>query len=103
MASATISSNSVAAAARSGSRASSSVRRTSRSNSGSLMSWSPLSATVAHAVSRNRARPPAVQRSRPSAPDSDGGLTATTSRPTTDTAMNADRTGPRRISLTAQD
>ena len=100
MASATSSSNSVASRASSGWRASCSLRRTTRSNSLSLIPVSPIRVTVAHAVSSTRASAATSSDTSSSAPDSEGGLSRNSVTPTMNADAAAALSGARSASLT---
>ena len=97
MASATSSSNSVTSSAVRGFSASSSLRCTSASNSRSDIDCRPAIVTVAQPTNSTNATMATISVSNPPAPDSDGGFSSISSRPTVN-AASAALIGPRNMS-----
>src|SRR5215212_3869518 len=64
------------------------------------MASEPVIATNAHAVSSASARPPPANTAIPLAPESDGGLRNSKSRPTANSAATPALIGPRSVSST---
>ena len=98
MARVTSSSNSSGGSSGTGSRARASLRSTMRSNCCSEGPSSPIMATKAQAVSRVRAMPPPIHMAMPGRPESDGGSSRNSTRPTVKAAISAALSGVRAIS-----
>src|SRR5436190_5235524 len=99
MASVTSRSKSLGAAGGSPSRASRSLRSSSRSNSRSLIESRPVRATAIQAVTTISAIAPPISAIRPPAPDSEGGLIRNRTTPTTNAATPAALSGALAASL----